>query len=130
MRNLTYSILLLALTAAAGAQTAPAPTPAPQAAPAAPSRLALADAEQLALRNHPRITVAQLEALAARQVVREVRSNLLPTLTTNLTGVDSEENSRIAAGGLNNPIIYERAAAGVTASQLITDFGRTSNLTA
>ena len=28
----------------------------------------------------------------------------------------------------NNPIIYERAAAGLVVSQLITDFGRTTNL--
>src|SRR3979411_1667250 len=29
---------------------------------------------------------------------------------------------------LNNPIIYERAAAGLMVTQLITDFGRTTNL--
>jgi outer membrane protein len=54
--------------------------------------------------------------------------NLWPTAVANLTGVDSQDNSRITAGGLNNPIIYQRAAAGVTVSQLITDFGRTPNL--
>jgi outer membrane protein len=46
----------------------------------------------------------------------------------NITGVDSEPNSRITAGGLNNPIIYDRAAVGASVTQLITDFGRTSNL--
>ena len=45
-----------------------------------------------------------------------------------ITGVDAKSGSRITAGALNNPIIYERAAAGVVVSQLITDFGRTSNL--
>jgi outer membrane protein len=68
--------------------------------------------------------------LASQQVTREVRSSLWPSATANLTGVDSQNNSRITAGGLNNPIIYRRAAAGVTVSQLITDFGRTTNLTA
>jgi outer membrane protein len=29
---------------------------------------------------------------------------------------------------LNNPVVYQRAAAGVTLNQLITDFGRTRNL--
>ncbi len=49
----------------------------------------------------------------------------------NLTGVEaSQENSRITAGALNNPIIYERAAGGVAVNQLITDFGRTTNLAA
>jgi outer membrane protein len=52
----------------------------------------------------------------------------LPNVTGYLTAVDSHEGSRIAAGGLNNPIIFERAAVGVTVSQLITDFGRSRNL--
>jgi outer membrane protein len=88
----------------------------------------LKQAEALALKNNPQISVARLTALASHQVTREVRSSLWPTATGDLTGVDSKENSRITAGGLNNPIIYERAAAGVTVSQLITDFGRTTNL--
>src|SRR5580704_10883512 len=102
----------------------------PQANPATPMPLSLKDAEALALKNNPQISVARLTALASEQVTREVRSNLWPSATANLTGVDSRENSRITAGGLNNPIIYERAAAGVVVNQLITDFGRTTNLAA
>jgi outer membrane protein len=90
----------------------------------------LKEAEALAVKNNPLISVARLTALASQQVTREVRSSLWPSATANLTGVDSQNNSRITAGGLNNPIIYRRAAAGVTVSQLITDFGRTTNLTA
>jgi outer membrane protein len=93
-----------------------------------PVSLSLKQAEALALKNNPQISVARLTALASHQVTREVRSSLWPTATGNLTGVDSKDNSRITAGGLNNPIIYERAAAGVWVSQLITDFGRTTNL--
>jgi outer membrane protein len=92
--------------------------------------LSLKQAEALAVQNNPQISVARLTALAAQQITREVRSSLWPAATANLTGVDSRDNSRITAGGLNNPIIYRRAAAGVTVSQLITDFGRTTNLTA
>ncbi len=44
--------------------------------------------------------------------------------------LNRKEGSRIAAGNLNNPSVYERAAAGLTLSQLITDFGRTNNLVA
>jgi outer membrane protein len=99
-----------------------------QANPANRMTLSLKDAEAQALKNNPQISVARLTALASQQVTREVRSNLWPTAVTNLTGVDSRENSRITAGGLNNPIIYQRAAAGATVSQLITDFGRTANL--
>ena len=90
--------------------------------------LSLKDAEALAIKNNPQISVARLTALASQQVTREVRSNLWPTVTGNITGVDAESGSRITAGALNNPIIYERAAAGVMVSQLITDFGRTTNL--
>jgi outer membrane protein len=90
--------------------------------------LSLKQAEAVALKNNPQISVARLTALASQQVTREVRSNLWPTATLNLTAVDADPGSRITAGGLNNPIIYQRAAAGVTVNQLITDFGRTSNL--
>ena len=82
------------------------------------------------IKNNPQITAARLQALAAQQVTRETRSGYWPTATASLTAVDSEANSRIAAGGLNNPIIFERAAGGAAVSQLITDFGHTKNLVA
>jgi outer membrane protein len=94
----------------------------------APTPLTLAQAESLALRNNPQITIGKLRALEALQNVRATRSALLPTAFLSLTGVDSEAGSRIAAGGLNNPVVFPRAAAGATVSQLITDFGRTTNL--
>ncbi len=93
-------------------------------------RLSLKDAEALALKNNPAISVARLSALASEQVAREVRSNLWPQTYANLTAVDAENNSRITAGALNNPIVYARAAGGATVSQLITDFGHTTNLVA
>lgn len=101
-----------------------------QARTGAPISLSLKQAEALAVQNNPQISVARLTALASAQVTREVRSSLWPSATANLTGVDAHDNSRIAAGALNNPIIYQRAAAGVAVNQLITDFGRTTNLTA
>ena len=92
--------------------------------------LTLQQAQALATRNNPQISVARLVALASHQATREVRSNLWPTAAVNVTGVDAESGTRITAGALNNPIIYERAAAGASVSQLIYDFGRTSNLVA
>lgn len=112
------------------ANPATSPNSPPKSAGDAPSQLSVHDAEALALKNNPAISVARLSALASHQVTREVRSNLWPTSYADITGVDAHENSRISAGGLNNPIIYERAAAGATLSQLITDFGHTTNLTA
>ena len=93
--------------------------------------LTLQQAHESALRNHPRISVADLRALAARQVTREFRSGFFPNLSANVVAVGTaNENTRLAAiGGLNNPSIFERNAEGLILAQLITDFGRTANLT-
>ncbi len=95
-----------------------------------PQKLTLAEAEAIAIKNHPQVQAALLTALAANKVTTETRSALYPTLFGSVTGAGALDNSRLAAGALNNPIIYNRFAAGVTVSQLITDFGRTRNLTA
>ncbi|MGD0164913.1 MAG: TolC family protein [Candidatus Sulfotelmatobacter sp.] len=99
-------------------------------APSNAVRLTVKNAEALALKNNPAISVARLNALASQQVTREVSSNLWPQAYADLTGVDARNNSRITAGGLNNPTVYTRAAGGATVSQLITDFGHTTNLVA
>ena len=125
MRTILASVILSALLGAPlGAQTLSSPAP-----PASARRaLTLAQAEALALKNNPQISMGKLRALAAHQYVREARSALLPNAYLSVTAVDSNPGSRLAAGGLNNPILFPRAAAGATASQLITDFGRSKNL--
>ena len=92
--------------------------------------LSVKDAQALALKNNPRISVARLVALASRQVTREARSVLWPTVRLDLTAVDADPGSRITAGAFNNPVVYQRAGAGATVTQLLTDFGRTANLVA
>jgi outer membrane protein len=111
--------------------------PASPSAPVAPARpasfgreLTLAQAEALALKNNPQIAIGKLRALVAHQYVREARSALLPNAYLSVTAVDSNPGSRLAAGGLNNPILFPRAAAGATVGQLITDFGRSTSLLA
>jgi len=94
----------------------------------APRSLSLTEAEAIALKNNPQIAIGKLRALVAQQYVREARSALLPNAYVSLTGVDANPGSRLAAGALNNPILFPRAAAGATVGQLITDFGRTRNL--
>ena len=101
-----------------------------QTQPPTPIRLSVKDAELIALKNNPAISEARLNALASQQVTRETRSALWPTMNANLTAVDARDNSRITAGALNNPIIFTRAAGGATISQLITDFGHSTNLVA
>jgi outer membrane protein len=93
-------------------------------------RLTVQDAETLALKNNPQISVYRLLYLASRQVTREQQAAYYPNVYGSLTAVEPKDGSRIAAGNLNNPIVYERAAGGLTLSQLITDFGRTNNLVA
>jgi outer membrane protein len=99
-----------------------------QSASTAGPSLTLAQAEQMAIRNNPNISVARLLALAQAQITREARSAEMPTATGDMTAVDAHDGSRITAGMLSNPSIYNRAAGGLTVNQLITDFGRTHNL--
>jgi len=132
----TWFVLSLFVASPVCAQSSAAPpspasaTTGPPAQGAAPAVTPLTrkQAEALALKNNPQITVGRLRALEAAQNVREQRSALLPNAYLSLTGVDSSDRARISAGALNNPIIYPRAATGATVSQLITDFGRTANL--
>jgi outer membrane protein len=114
------------LIALAVQQSAPQQLPL-QTPPAGP-RLTLAEAERMALQHNPNISVAHLLQLAQAQVVREARADDLPSAFADLTAVGAHDNSRITAGALNNPTVYDRAAGGLSASQLITDFGRTHNL--
>lgn len=97
----------------------------------APKTLTLEEAHDLALKNHPDIAAADYRALASQEVYRENRAALLPQASLYGSAVQAESaNTRIMAGGLNNPTVYSREAYGVGISQLITDFGHTSNLAA
>lgn len=95
---------------------------------ATPVPLSLEDAERLAVDRHPLIRAGRYAALAAGETVRETRSVYFPTVLGSFTGAAAADGTRVAAGGLNNPTILDRFAAGVGVSQLLTDFGRTSDL--
>ncbi len=96
-----------------------------------PLVLTLADAQKLALHNHPQIAAANYRARAAQEVVKETRAGYFPTANAYATAAGAgSDNTRIMAGGLNNPSVYDRAAGGLAVNQLITDFGHTANLTA
>jgi outer membrane protein len=121
MRKILYLGLLLCVQAADSAAAADAPT----------VHLTLAQAQEIALRQNPRIHVADLLALAEKQKVIEARAPFYPAVFANATAVGAGDpnNTRLAAGALNNPIVFDREADGLTISQLITDFGRTWDLT-
>jgi outer membrane protein len=98
------------------------------AAPQQPPKLTLKDAEAMALRNHPLLQAANYDAEAANQITREQKSAYYPTAVGSVTAAGAIPESRIAAGYLSNSIIYDRESNGLEVQQLITDFGRTSNL--
>ncbi|WP_446741685.1 TolC family protein [Silvibacterium acidisoli] len=87
-------------------------------------------AEQMAIKNNPHISVQRLLAMAQHQAVRESRAPELPTAVANVTAMDAEDASRISAGSLTASRLFEHAGAGMNVSQLVTDFGRTRNLVA
>jgi outer membrane protein len=116
-----YLFLLSAVAFIAGTAAAQVPAPALQ-------KLTLKQAEAIAVANHPQIKAASLTAAAAEQVTTEVRSAYYPAAYGNLTGVQAETGTRLAAGGLNNPLILDRFASGLAVGQLLTDFGRTHRL--
>ncbi len=113
---------------AQGPPASPAPAAGQPSSGAAPQPLTLAEAQAIALRNRPSLLAAQFKAQQAGAVTSEARSAYFPQVFGDATGADAQSNSRITAGGLNNPIIYDRFAGGVAVSQLVSDFGRTHSL--
>lgn len=113
-------------------QMTQAPFKLPTSTPHTPSgpmqAITLEQAEQRALAANPQINAARLLAFAAGQVVRETRAAELPNIGYNLTAVAANDRARITSGALNNPSVYQRAGTGVSATQLLTDFGRTRDL--
>lgn len=95
-----------------------------------PVRLTLAEAERMALSTRPAVSAAQHAAAAAAEAPAEYEAARYPTATANFTGAGAPANTRLAAGGINNPVIYSRVAGGVSVSQLLLDFGHTANLVA
>lgn len=98
-----------------------------------PQALSLADARALVLQRHPRISAADLTVRATEEIVNQNRSAYLPqfqgimagTVTSDPTGGVRASTDQLQLAG-----IYNRASGALNLTQLITDFGRTSNLTA
>jgi outer membrane protein len=97
---------------------------------ATPLQLSRQDAEKIALANNPHVHISQLLARVQHQAVRERRADELPNLNGALTAVEANDGSRISSGSLTASRLLIHAGMGVQLSQLITDFGRTSNLVA
>ena len=57
-------------------------------------RLTVQDAEALALKNNPQISVYRLLSLASNQVTREQRAAYYPTIGGDLTAVEPHTRAR------------------------------------
>jgi len=108
------AVLFIVFSVTAAAQTLP--------------MLTLQQAEAMAIKNHPQIQAAQNEVNYANQQIVINRASYLPTITGEVTGSQSYEGSRIGAGNLQASRLFQREGQGVDIEQLVTDFGRTSNL--
>lgn len=93
-------------------------------------KLTLEQAEMMGVANHPRLAASQAQALAARQQIREARSAFFPQVSGDAmaVGVDGDKSQLAAAGSLGASTMSSRQSDGLNATQLITDFGRTSSL--
>jgi outer membrane protein len=97
------------------------------AAKSQPIALTLAEAEARALKNQPRLLAAQFRAQAASKRITESRSAYFPQAFGNLTAVEANGDSAVAAGAITTSSISTRAAGGASLVQMISDFGHTSN---
>jgi len=115
--NNTLIVLVISVVAGgSGAFAQPLPT------------LTLQQAEALAIQNHPQIQAAQNEINYSNQQIIQDRSVYYPNVIGNLTGSQGNTDARIGAGDLSASRLFNRFGQGVVVRQLITDFGRTSNL--
>jgi len=90
--------------------------------------LSLAEAEARALKNQPRLLAEQYRAQAAHKRIGEPRASYFPQVYGNLTAVEANGDTAVAAGALTTSSISTRAAGGGSLVEMITDFGYTSNL--
>ncbi|HEV2523166.1 MAG TPA: TolC family protein [Candidatus Acidoferrales bacterium] len=134
-RRSLFMLVLLVFSFVASVSLGEAQTSTQTPTPAQPrtqiqngQRLTLMDAENIAIQNHPQIQAAAQFASAAAAQVKEVQSVYFPQANGSATGTKAETNSRIAAGFLNSPSVYDKFADGISVTQLVTDFGRTHEL--
>ncbi|MSV27697.1 MAG: TolC family protein [Bryobacterales bacterium] len=93
-----------------------------------PRKLTLADAEAQAVRNHPRIQAAKLNAQAASENARQVKAANSMFVSANLTAAGADHGTATGAGAVTTSSLFSRTAVGVTITQTLLDFGRNGSL--
>ena len=83
----------------------------------------------MAIKNHPQVAAARC-ALETGQHVVEAKASYYPSVAGEVTTSQGLFGSRLGAGALSTSRLFDRAGQGMQLSQLVTDFGRRSNLVA
>lgn len=94
----------------------------------AQDRLTIEEAEQIAIKQHPRLRSAAFQTAASRAQVQQIKGTLQPFVSGVLTSSIADHGSRIGAGGLNAPDLFTRVGTGLAINQTLYDFGRTAKL--
>ncbi len=116
MRRLSRKVLHWAWLLASGFQLA------------GQQKLTLQQAEQIALKAHPRIASSSFSAQAAGRGEAEAKSAYYPAVSFNVTATAANDMTTLAAGNLQTSSLNSRFASGIGIVQLVTDFGRTNSL--
>jgi len=97
-------------------------------AAAQPPTLTLAQAQHMALQEHPQIKVAQFDVAAAQEGINIARAAYAPQVYGSAVSTLAKPDTRVGAyvNGITDPTVLQRTAAGLLVSQYITDFGRTA----
>ncbi|HEY1722050.1 MAG TPA: TolC family protein [Magnetospirillaceae bacterium] len=100
------------------------------AAEPAASTLTLAQAQQIALQNHPTVRLSNFDVSAAQALVDVAKSSYYPQVGASAVRAFAGDGTRIGTTGtgITDPTILQRESVGVNVSQLITDFGKTDSL--
>ncbi len=95
-----------------------------------PTPLSLNQAIEIALKQHPDILSSQFRIGAGEEEVIQTESRFFPQIYGDGGAVYAKNTKTRAAaiGGITNPLVLKHVSYGVVVNQLITDFGRTSNL--
>lgn len=86
--------------------------------------LTIEEAEEIALRNHPRIAAAQAAEKSIREGVAQANAAMKPLLAFNTSGSLSEHGTLLGAGQLPPQGLYSRLGTGLAVSQTVFDGGR------
>jgi outer membrane protein len=94
-----------------------------------PPPLTLAEAERVALANHPDIKASVFDELAATEAVNVAKAGYKPQAYGEAVQAFAPGGTRVAAyNAITDPTVVQRTAVGVGITQYISDFGRTGDL--